>query len=99
MAATKDTHAASVKLISLTGPKLDREAEARELPSSTENRLFKSKDEGALREVLKHDVAPHAEGWARFLYTNISAITIQCGKSATKFHMGSDQGFKLMLRM
>jgi hypothetical protein len=67
VAATKDTHAASVKRISLTGPELDREPEACELPASMENRLFISKDEGALREVLKQDIAPHAEGWARFL--------------------------------
>jgi hypothetical protein len=68
------TYAASVKLMSLMGATLGREAEATELPISRENSLFKSKDDGALREVLKHDVTPHADGWARFLYATISAL-------------------------
>jgi hypothetical protein len=36
--------------------------EATELPISRENSLFKSKDDAALRELLKHDVTPHADG-------------------------------------
>jgi hypothetical protein len=56
------TYAASVKLMSLMGATLGREAEATELPISRENSLFKSKDDAALREVLKHDITPHADG-------------------------------------
>ena len=80
-----NSYAASVKLMSLMGATLGRDAEARELPMSKENWLFKSKVEGALREVLKHDVAPQADGWARFLYASISPLqkTLCCRGRAT----------------
>jgi hypothetical protein len=56
------TYEASVKLMSLMGASPGSEAEATELPISRENWSFKSNVDAALREVLKHEVIPHADG-------------------------------------
>jgi hypothetical protein len=48
--------------MSLMGASPGSEAEATELPISRENWSFKSNVDAALREVLKHEVIPHADG-------------------------------------